>query len=346
VTTSVRSIRVVQWTTGKTGSAAVRGMVGHPVLDLVGCYAYSPDKVGRDVGLLCGIGPIGIAATDDVDALLALEPDCVSYMPFRPDFDHVTRILESGANVVTTMYMMAGTGYGVDVRERLDDAMQRGRSSLYASGVYPGHAVNVALTASAMCSRIDGISVLESLDMSGYANEQMFRAMGIDRPLDDPEAPAMVEAACGSFKDQIGIMALALGAELDGIGFTVEFGAANRTTDFGFMTVREGHIAGFKGTVSGLVGDRAPIQCRFVWKVGDDMTPNWPVEQGYVLEIEGEPGVRCRLEALDEHLDGALTTAMPCVNAIPAVVAAPPGVVNRLGLPFVAGAHRIPTTWT
>src|SRR6266511_2446521 len=89
------TFRVVQWTTGITGSAAVRGMVGHPVLELVGCYAYSPEKVGQDVGVLCGIEPIGIRATDDVDALLALEPDRVSYMPYRPDFDHVVKILES-----------------------------------------------------------------------------------------------------------------------------------------------------------------------------------------------------------------------------------------------------------
>jgi len=75
-------LKVVQWTTGKTGGAAVRGMAGHPVLDLVGCYAYTKDKVGRDVGELCGIGPLGITATDDIDALLALEPDCVSYMPY------------------------------------------------------------------------------------------------------------------------------------------------------------------------------------------------------------------------------------------------------------------------
>ena len=119
-------IRVVQWTTGKTGGAAVRGMVGHPVLELVGCYAFSPDKVGRDVGTLAGIDPIGIVATDDIDALLALQPDCVSYMPYRPDFDHVVRILESGVNLVTTMYMMSGIGYGDDVHERIVDATRRG----------------------------------------------------------------------------------------------------------------------------------------------------------------------------------------------------------------------------
>src|SRR5436309_6796452 len=127
------TIRVVQWTTGNTGSAAVRGMVGHPELELVGCYAYSAEKVGQDVGTLAGIEPIGITATDDVDALLALQPDCVSYMPFRPNFDHVVRILEAGVNVVTTMYMMAGVGYGEVVRDRIEDATRRGRSSLYAS---------------------------------------------------------------------------------------------------------------------------------------------------------------------------------------------------------------------
>ena len=335
------TLRVVQWTTGKTGGAAVRGMVGHPALDLVGCYAYSPDKVGHDVGVLAGIEPIGISATDDIDALLALKPDCVSYMPFRPDFDHVVRILESGINLVTTMYMLAGPR----LRRRRPRADQ-GRGDSWAVVALrerhlPGHANMVALAASAMCTRIDCISVLESLDMSGYANEKMFRAMGIDRAVDDPEAPALVEANCGSFKEQIRVMARALAVELDEIRFEVEFGAANQTTDFGFMTIQEGRIAGYKGVLSGVAAGHARVQCKFVWKVGHDMTPNWPVEDGYVIEIEGEPGVRCRLEPIGPHFDGATTTAMPVVNAIPQVCAAPPGIVNHMDLPFVKGAHLL-----
>jgi hypothetical protein len=335
------TLDVVQWTTGKTGSAAVRAMVGHPVLRLVGCYAYSADKVGRDVGELCGMDPLGLEATDDVDALLALHPDCVTYMPYRPDFEHVVRILESGVNVVTTMYMFAGTGYGEDVSARIEDAAQRGAASLYASGIYPGHAPMVGLAASAMCARIDRITVLESLDMSGYANEKMFRAMGIDLEVDDPQAPKMVEAACGSFRDQIAVMAHALAIDLDEIGFQAHFAAANATTDLGYMTVQAGRIAGFKGVVSGLVDGHSVIECQFVWKLGDDMTPNWPVEDGYVVEIHGEPSVRCRLEPIGAHFDGAVTTAMPVVNAIPAVCAAPPGIVNRGELPLVRGASTL-----
>jgi hypothetical protein len=337
-----RTYRVIQWTTGKVGSAAVRGIVDHPGLELVGCYAYSADKVGRDIGELAGTSPVGITATDDIDVLLALRPDCVSYTPYRPDFEHVVRILEAGTNIVTSLYMLGGVGYGEDVHHRILEATQRGQSSLYASGIYPGHAPVVALAASAMCTRIDRISVLESLDMSGYANEQMFRAMSIDRPIDDPEAPAMIEAMCGSFKEQVRVMAHALSISLDAIEFEAEFGAANSETDFGFMTVRAGHIAGFKGVVSGLQGGRAIVQCGFVWKVGHDMTPNWPVEDGYVLEIHGEPSVRVRLSPIGTHFDGALTTAMPIVNAIPQVVRAAPGILNLGALPFVTGAISTP----
>ena len=334
-------LRVVQWTTGKTGSAAVRGMAAHPVLDLVGCYAYSPDKIGMDVGELCGIAPLGVTATDDIDALLALRPDCVSYLPYRPDFGHLVKILESGVNVVTTLYMLSGTGYGQQQAEAVRAAAQRGGATLYSSGIYPGHAPMVALAASAMCQRIDRISVLESLDISGYANEQMFRAMGFDLDPDDPHAAAAVEASCGSFKDQIAVMAHALGVQLDQTRFTAEFATVSRPTDFGFMTVQKGRIAGFKGTVAGVSGGRPVIECRFVWKLGHDMTPDWPVTRGYLIEIEGNPNVRLTLESPDGHFDGAVTTAMPCVNAIPAVCAAPPGILNQAALPLVTGAHLI-----
>jgi hypothetical protein len=332
-------LRVIQWTTGKTGSAAVRALADHPTLDLVGCYAHSPEKVGRDAGELCGIGPIGVRATNDVEELLDLQPDCVSYMPYRPDFGHLELILSSGTNVVTTMYMLAGTGYGAEPTARIAEAALRGGSSLYASGVYPGHVPTVALAVSAMCARIDRISVLESLDMSGYANTQMFRNMGIGLAPDDPQAPKAVEAACGSFRDQIAVMAHALAVELDAIELEVHFATADSRSDLGYMVVEAGRIAGFKGVVSGRFRGRSILECQFVWKLGSGMTPEWPVERGYMIEIEGDPGVRCRLEPLGDHFDGAATTAMPAVHAIPAVCAAAPGIVNRGELPLVLGAH-------
>jgi 2,4-diaminopentanoate dehydrogenase len=334
-------LRVVQWTTGKTGVAAVQGMVGHPRIDLVGCFAYSSEKVGRDVGELCGLEPLGITATDDVESLVALQPDCVVYTAFRPDFDHLERILEAGINVVTTLHMLSGSGYGDEPTRRIREAMSRGGSSLYSSGIYPGHAPMVALAVSAMCRRIDRVSVLESLDIQEYANEQMFRAQGFDREPDDPEVPVLVEASCGSFKDQVRSLAHALAVTVDRVEFRAEVATADDDVDFGFMTLRKGRVAGILGSVAAVHDDRSVIECRFVWKLGERMTPNWPVTNGYVIEIEGDPGVRCTLQPLEGHFAGAVTTAMPVVNAIPAVCAAPPGIVNRMEPPLIRGAHRI-----
>ncbi|HEX2285140.1 MAG TPA: dihydrodipicolinate reductase, partial [Mycobacterium sp.] len=67
--------RVVQWTTGNVGKSSVAAIATNPTLELVGCYAWSKDKAGRDVGELCGIEPLGITATNDLDELLALKPD-------------------------------------------------------------------------------------------------------------------------------------------------------------------------------------------------------------------------------------------------------------------------------
>jgi class 3 adenylate cyclase len=106
------ALRVVQWTTGNVGKRSVRAIVAHPDIDLVGCYAWSGDKSGRDVGELCGLEPVGVTATGDVDALLGLRPDCVVYNPMWSDTDEVARILEAGVNVVST-----ATGLGTVLRE-------------------------------------------------------------------------------------------------------------------------------------------------------------------------------------------------------------------------------------
>jgi hypothetical protein len=84
-------LRVVQWTTGNVGRRALRAIATNPGLELVGCYAWSADKVGRDAGELAGIEKLGVAATNDVDALLELRPDCVSYTPMWPNVDELVR---------------------------------------------------------------------------------------------------------------------------------------------------------------------------------------------------------------------------------------------------------------
>ena len=74
----------MQWATGGVGRAAIEGVLGHPELELVGCWVHSADKDGKDVGELVGRDPIGVTATTDVDEILALDADCVVYARSSP----------------------------------------------------------------------------------------------------------------------------------------------------------------------------------------------------------------------------------------------------------------------
>jgi hypothetical protein len=130
---TTRVYRVVQWTTGNVGQRSVRAAVDNPNLDIVGCYAWGADKVGRDVGELVGMDPIGVVATDDIDSLLALKPDCVIYNPKWPDVDDMVRILESGTNITSTAGFITGHALG-EGRQRIIDACERGSSSVFGSG--------------------------------------------------------------------------------------------------------------------------------------------------------------------------------------------------------------------
>jgi hypothetical protein len=309
-------------------------------LSLVGGYAWSGDKVGHDVGELCGIEPVGVTATDEVDALLALQPDCVVYTPYRPDNEQLVRILESGSNVVTSLYQLTGRGYGEDAYQRIVAAADSGNASLYASGTYPGYVGTVALALTAVSSRIERITMLESVDLRGYANESMYRAMGIDRDPADPEAATLISAACGSFRDQVAVMAHALALDLDEIRFHADFAVADVDSDFGFMTVGAGRVAAIRGTIAAWAGGRPRIECRSVWKLGERTTPDWPVEHGYVIDVEGTPSFRTRIEP-GEQWSGSISTALPLVNAISAVCAAPPGIVNYGEIPLICAAHAV-----
>ena len=340
--------RVVQWTTGNVGRRALRAIAGNRELELVGCYVWSEDKVGRDAGELAGIEKLGVAATRDVDALLELRPDCVNYNPMWPDVDELVRILESGANVVSTAAFITGHGLGESQRERLEQACQRGKSTLFGSGMNPGFANLLGLVSAGICDRIDKISVLESVDSTGYASPETEIPIGFSHPITNPDLPAMVRKGTAVFEDAVHLMADALGIDLDGVVCEAGFAAATRDLDLGYMRIDEGCVAGIEASWQGRVAGRTVIDLQVRWRKGRHLEPDWPLEHGYLIQIEGQPCVRTKLEirppkdfagqSFEDFMQlGMIITALPAVNAIPAVCAAAPGIRTYVDLPLITG---------
>jgi hypothetical protein len=340
------TLRIVQWTTGNVGKQTVAAIARRSDLELVGCYAWSADKVGRDAGELCGIEPLDVAASHDVDALLALRPDCVVYNPMWQSIDELVRILESGANVVTTAAFVNGRRLGPE-RKRLEDACERGRASLFGTGVSPGFAELLAIVVAGISDRIDKVTVREEAHTAGYDSPETEKPAGFGRPIDDPDLPGLTAEGTAVFGEAVAMVADALGVELDEVVCEAEYAKTPTDLDLGSWQIAAGCVAGVAASWQGRVGDRTLVELSVRWKKAPALEPNWEIADGYVIEVQGRPTVRTTLQFLpppdfeakslaDFMVLGHIMTAMPAVNAIPGVVAAPVGIVSYTDLPLPA----------
>lgn len=336
----------MQWTTGNVGRRSVLAVLRAPHLELVGCFAWSPDKAGRDAGELAGAEPCGVVATDDVDALLALRPDCVVYNPKWPDVDELERILRSGSNVVTTAAFITGHALGDAGRARIEAACAEGRASIHGSGMNPGFANALGLLSAGICDRVDAVRVTESVDSTGYDSADTERSVGYGRPLDDPALPAMVERGTAVFGDAVRLMADGLGLELDEVVCESEFARTTEPLDLGSWSIDADCVAGVAASWQGRRAGRTVVELAVRWRKGQTLEPDWKVEHGYLVDIQGQPCVRTRLEVFpgrdfvarsfqDYMVLGMIMTGMPAIHAIPATVAAEPGIVTALDLPLI-----------
>jgi hypothetical protein len=347
------ALRIVQWTSGNVGRQSVAAIVANPALELVGCYAWSPDKVGRDVGEMCGVGPVGMTATNDVDALLALRPDCVVYTPMWPSIDELVRILEAGINVVSTAAFINGRRLGPD-RQRLVEACARGRSSLFGTGISPGFVELLSIVVAGICDRIDKVTVNEAAHTAGYDSPATEQAAGFGRPIDDPELQKLTAEGTAVLGEAVAMVADALGVELDDIVCEAEYAKTTTDLDLGSWRIAAGCVAGVAASWQGRIGDRTVVELNVRWKKAATLEPDWQIEDGHVIEVQGRPTVRTTLQFLpppdfeatslaDFMVLGHIMTAMPAINAIPAVVAARPGIVTYadLSLPLPRGLVRL-----
>ncbi len=343
------TIRVVQWTTGNVGKQSVPAIMRRPDMELVGCYAWSPDKAGRDVGELCRLDPIGVIASNDPEALLSLKPDCVVYNPMWRNIDEMVRILEAGVNIVSTAAFITGHSLGAD-RDRISDACARGRSTIFGTGISPGFVELLAIVAAGACDRVDMVRVVEEADTTAYDSPDTEIAAGFGRPIDDPGLQTMTATGTGVFGEAVRMIGDALGVEFDEVRCRAEYAQTTRDLDLGSWKIAAGCVAGIYATWQGCVKDKTVVELTVRWRKGQTLDPDWQVGMGHSIEIAGRPTINLTLgflpppdfaaTTMEEFMVlGHIMTAVPAINAIPAVVAAPPGIVTYtdLALPLPKG---------
>lgn len=339
-------IKVVQWATGTVGIHAAPGIAAHPKLELSGLWVHSAEKAGKDAGELCGGPALGVIATNDAAALVASKPDVICYMAnsdLRPDgvVDDLCGFLEAGINVVNTSFvpLLFPKAAGGDIEARLQAAALKGGASVYTSGIDPGFGnAGLAIHLAALCKEIKTIRMMEIVNYATWDNPfTMFEIMGFGKERTDQSLLLSPGSTALAWGPVIELVAKAAHLTLDRIEEWHEIITAPEPIEIASGTVETGTISGMRFEIRGMVGDEARIIVEHVTRLRDEDAPEWPQGRGYRILIDGEPCVRSELE-LSSHLGdhnhaGCLATAMHVINAIPAVVAAEPGIVTMLDLP-------------
>ncbi|MET9375215.1 dihydrodipicolinate reductase [Streptomyces sp. NPDC002992] len=346
-------IPTVVWGTGNVGRAALRAVDAHPALALTAVLVHDPGKVGRDAGDLAGLDrALGVAATDDIDAVLAARPRAVVYAAsgdIRPDeaLADVVRAVRGGAVVVTpALYPLYDPRSAPpEFRDPVLAAVAEGGGSLFVSGVDPGWGNDVLpLLISGLATTVDAIRCQEIFDYSTYEQEDSVRHLvGMGHPMAyeplmlAPSVPTMV------WGGQIRLMARALGVELDEIRETLERRALDTTVTTRTMGVFEAGTQGaVRFEVQGIVGGEPRIVIEHVTRIHPSCAPDWPTPPdgtgAHRVVVEGRPRIEVTVEASDEgenrSAGGNATAVGRLVNAVDWLVAADPGLYDALDVPL------------
>ena len=355
-------IRVAHVGTGNVGGLALAGLITNPQFELTGVCVSTPEKVGKDAGELCGVGlegldnptVTGIAAVNDLDALIASRPDCIVYCAMGdtrlPDaMADIMRILAAGINVVGSSPGLLQYPWGVMPEKyinRVEDAARQGNSSIFITGVDPGFANDlIPFALAGTCQRVEQMRCMEIHDYASYNGTEVMDYMGFAKPLDEVPMllqPGVLGIAWGTAIRQL---AAGLGIEVDEITESYQREPAPEDFDIAIGHVAKGTLAVLQFEIRGMVKGHPAIVIEHVTRLRPDLRPDLPQPAAgggsYRVEITGEPSYAVDIVPTSrkgDHNHAAIAGAAGrIVNSIPDVIAAPPGIRTTLNMPLVTG---------
>jgi len=339
---SQKTYRVIQWATGTVGKVSLRHFIENPAIELVGVLVTNPEKVGKDAGELVGLPPTGVLATNDVEAIIAQDADCVMFAPMLQDIDMVCRLLRSGKNVVSTIGPFFTTDFSQAEVERLEAACQEGGTSFHGCGIHPGFIGDIMpITLTRLMDRIDRIQVFEIADKlvspSVYID---FMGFGLT-PEELRARPNCMEYAMPTFGESMAMVLAGLGKEVENLTEKHEIALARNDIPYPGGVIRAGTVAGQHWEWTMWTEGKPLLLYHLYYVMGDDMEPNWNLGQSrHRIVFEGNPQFEMTLTASPDAEGkhpflGIIWTALLGATAVPQVCDAEPGVVTHFELGVV-----------
>ena len=327
----MRRIKAVVYGVGSMGSVATRMMLEKGV-DIVGALARSPEKVGRDLGEVAGLGfETGVTVEDDPDRVLSsrqVDIAVIAVASYMSDmYEHLRRCAEHGVNAVTiseeALYPWNSSPMAT---AELDRLARRHGVTLTGTGHQDVYWVNLVSMVLATAHRIETVTGRASWNVEDFGPE-VAKDQRVDTSVDDfdrwlaeaDRPPSFGRNTLGALVEDLGLSVAAQESTTrpevakqpvasKSLGITVDTGRVIGFTDVDTVRSNQGITLTFEMTGRLYLEGEADIN-------------DWTVT--------GEPELRL----LNPAVPTGVTTCTQLVNRIPDVINAPPGFVTIEKLP-------------
>lgn len=355
------SRKVIVWGTGNVGRPAIRAVLAHRDLELVGVVVANPDKEGMDAGEIAGLAPIGLPATRDAMALIAAGGiDAVVYTATadsRPEaaFGDLLACLNAGINVVSTSFYPLQ--YPPTMMPALQPVMaaacRKGNASVFVSGIDPGWAMDILpLLLSGVVADIREIRCQEIFNYALYDQPDMVRnVIGFGSSLQTLPRMLQESSLRMVWEPIVRILGDGLDCPVEEVRTLVERRALERTIEVpGMGRFEQGTQGAFRFEVQGWCNGSARFVVEHITRIDDQCAPDWPYPASgrgcHQVIIRGSPDLHVSVHGADAHEPGPAgggnaSAANRIVNAVVAVCEAPAGVLTPLDLPAINGARQL-----
>ena len=324
-------IRVIQYGLGPIGAFVTRHILEREGLKLVGAVDIDPNKVGKDVGEVIGLGrPTGIKVDAKIGHVLKRTKADVVTHTTNSYFDlftsQIIEILKAGLDIVSTSEELSFPWLAHPKEAaKIDAAAKKAKKTVLGTGINPGFLMDsLPLNLTCLCQRVDHIEVRRMMNASKRRGP--FQAkIGSGMTVEEFNAK-MAAGRMGhvGLPESVGMVFQTLGRELASYESGVEPVVATRPVKTDFFDVPIGRVIGLKQVARGCTPEGEFMSLTFMAVL--DMEP----EQDTVI-IKGKPDLEVTLKGTN----GDIGTTAITVNAIRRVHAAAPGLVTMRDLPIV-----------
>ncbi len=333
----MEKIKVVIWGFGAMGKGMAEMLLMKKGVSIIGVCDVHPDLIGEPLYKVLNVEKKDhnmIEITDDIDKLLNKNTCDVVLLATdsytKKAFPKMKRILEQGINVISTAEEMAyPKAQEPELAEQLDKIAKQHGATVLGTGINPGFIMDLLVVAlSGVMTDVKHIEANRVNSLSPFGPAVMEeQGVGITKEAFEEGVNNKTLAGHVGFSESIHMIADAIGVKIDRFEQLIKpiVSTVERKSKYGYA--KAGHVAGVNMTGQGIINEKVFIDMKHPQQIEPELEGT---STGDYINIKGTPDVHM---AITPEIDGGIGTIAMCVNMIPHVLNAKPGLKTMLDLP-------------